>query len=69
MSRSRNNVIVRDLTNDARHEYDASRLRVFLVATKVDPRAVARSDLGEAEVDQIIDHDHKIGEVPRRGAR
>ena len=56
MSRVRNNVIIRDLTNDARQEYDVSRLRVFLVATGVDPKAVATADLGEAEVDSILDH-------------
>ena len=55
LSRSRNNVIVRDLTKDARQEYDVSRLRVFLVATNVDPKAVATSDLGKAEVDRILD--------------
>ena len=49
-------MIVRNLTNDALHEYDISRLRVFLVATNVDPKAVAASNLGEAEVDQILDH-------------
>ena len=56
MSRVRNNVIIRDLTNDARQEYDVSRLRVFLVATGVDPKAVATADLGEAEVNSILDH-------------
>ena len=52
LSVARNNVIVRDLTNDARQEYNASRLRVFLV----DPKAVITSDLCEAEVDHIMDH-------------
>ena len=33
-----------------------SRFRVFLVTTNVDPKAVATSDLCEAEVDQIIDY-------------
>jgi len=56
MSRVRNNVIIRDLTNDVRQEYDVSRLRVFLVAANVDPKAVATADLGEAEVDSILDH-------------
>ena len=43
LSRNRNNVIVGDLTNDARQEYDVSRLRVFLVATSVGPKVVATS--------------------------
>ena len=50
MSRQGNNVIVRDLASDTRHEYDVSWLRVFLVATGVDLKALATSDLGEAEV-------------------
>ena len=57
MSRVRNNVIVRDLTNDARHEYDVSRLRLFLVAEGVDAPTLAAADLGEAEVLSILSHE------------
>ena len=49
-------MIVRDLSGDACHEYDLSRLLVFLVATSVDPKAMATSDLGEGEDDQILNH-------------
>ena len=56
VSRDRNTVIVRDLTNDARHEFDVSRLRHFLVAPGVDVKAVAASDMGEAEVRDVLDH-------------
>ena len=36
ISRLKNNVTVRDLTNDAQHEYDVSCLKPFLVAPGVD---------------------------------
>ena len=49
-------MIVRDLASDASHEYDVSRLRVFLVTTCVDPKTVATSELGVIEVDQIVAH-------------
>ena len=57
VSRVRNNVIVRDLTSDARHEYDVSRLRLFLVADGVDAPSLAAADLGEAEVLSILRHE------------
>jgi hypothetical protein len=60
MSRVKNNVIVRDLTSDARHEYDVSRLRVFLVAEGVDVSALAAADLGEAEVLAILRHEGNV---------
>ena len=57
VSRERNNVIVQDLTSDARHEYDVSRLRLFLVADGVDAPTLAAADLGEAEVLKILRHE------------
>jgi hypothetical protein len=57
MSRIRNNVIVRDLTSDALHEYDVSRLRSFLLAPGVEASVVAAADLGEAEVMAILRHE------------
>lgn len=56
MSRERNNVIVRDLTSDNRHEFDVSRLRVFLVSPTCDPKVLAAADLGELEVSEVLDH-------------
>jgi putative transposase len=56
VSKVGNNVVIRDLTNDARHEYDASRLKPFLVAPNVDPKAIAAADLGEVDVDVVLDH-------------
>ena len=56
MERRGNTAVIRDLTNDATREVDLSRLRVFLVAPGVDPKAVAAADLGEAEVQGILDH-------------
>jgi hypothetical protein len=56
MSRDRNNVIIRDLTSDARREVDANRLRVFYVGKNVDPKGVATADLGEASVEIVLEH-------------
>ena len=56
MSRDRNNVIIRDLTSDARREVDANRLRVFHVGKNVDPKGVATADLGEASVEIVLEH-------------
>ena len=56
MSRDRNNVLVRDLTSDVRHEYDATRLRPFLLSVESDPKQLAAADLGELEVSTVLDH-------------
>ena len=52
VSRKRNNVIIRY----ARHEYDVSRLRHFLVAPSVDVAALAAADMGEVAVAEVLDH-------------
>ena len=57
MSRDRNTVSVRDLTNDdARHEYDVSRLRHFAVCPGLDVAALAVADLGEVSVAGVLEH-------------
>ena len=53
-----------DLANDARLKYNVSRLRLFLVATGVDSKAVVTSDLGEAR----LIRSWSTGEARRRGA-
>ena len=47
ISRVRNNVTVRDLANDATHEYDVSRLCPFLVGSGVKVKDVAAADMRE----------------------
>ena len=56
MAKTGNNVILRDLTSDARREVDVSRLRPFVVAPGVEVKALAAADLGEAEVKDILQH-------------
>jgi hypothetical protein len=56
MSRHNNTVIVRDLTNDARHEYDVSRLRHFVVSPGLDVEALAAADMGEVSVAGVLEH-------------
>jgi hypothetical protein len=65
LSRKKNVVVVRDLTSDAQHEYDVSRLRPFLVAPGVKVKDVAAADMGEVEVSKVIDH---RGDAKRRAS-
>ena len=56
VSKLKNNVTVRDLTNDAHHEYDESRLKPFLVAPGPKVKELAAAEMGEVEVSKVLDH-------------
>ena len=47
VARLKNNITVRDLTNDAHHEYDVSRLKPFIVAPGVEVKDVAAVEVSK----------------------
>ena len=60
MALVRNNVMVRDLTNDTVHQYDVSRLRPFIVGPGVKVKEVAADHMAEVEGSSILDHSESV---------
>jgi hypothetical protein len=45
-----------DLTGGPQKKVDLSRLKRFLLAPGVDPQAVDAADMGEVQVESVVDH-------------
>lgn len=56
VSKEGNNVRLEDLTGGPQKTVDVSRLKHFIVAPGVDVQAVAAADLGEAQVQAVLNH-------------
>jgi hypothetical protein len=56
VAREANSATLQDLTGGPQKKVDLSRLKLFLVAPGVDPQAVAAADMGEAQVESVVDH-------------
>jgi transposase InsO family protein len=56
VARDANIATLQDLTGGPQKKVDLSRLKRFLLAPGVDPQAVAAADMGEVQVESVVDH-------------